>query len=181
MDDLVKGRLKILFVSPERLSSAAFRRLLRPKYNSTSKSYERLLPTVSLFCVDEAHCVSQWGHNFRPSYLRLKSLLTLLKPQSLLALTATACPVVIRDICKTLSISESFNQSESNDVLRNHVDEVKDIQERIGNFDEQEGDNTFSKTEFFESVKVLDISRDNIDVMSVFLDCDSKRRKMVSE
>jgi ATP-dependent DNA helicase Q4 len=59
MDDLIKGRLKIIFISPERLLSPAFRRLLRPKLNSATNMYERELPPVSLLCVDEAHCLSQ--------------------------------------------------------------------------------------------------------------------------
>jgi ATP-dependent DNA helicase Q4 len=59
LDDLLQGRLKILFISPEKLTSAAFRRLLRPKYNVESKKYQRQLPPVSLLCLDEAHCLSQ--------------------------------------------------------------------------------------------------------------------------
>ena len=59
IDDLLQGRLKILFVSPEKLTSAAFRRLLRPKYDIESKTYKRQLPPVSLLCLDEAHCLSQ--------------------------------------------------------------------------------------------------------------------------
>ncbi len=59
IDDLLRDRLKILFVSPERLASAAFRRLLRPKYNAETKTYDRQLPKVSILCVDEAHCLSQ--------------------------------------------------------------------------------------------------------------------------
>jgi hypothetical protein len=59
MEDLVNKRLKILFISPERLLSPAFRRLLRPKFNNMTNTYDRQLPTVSLLCIDEAHCMSQ--------------------------------------------------------------------------------------------------------------------------
>ena len=59
VDDLVRNRLKIIFISPERLLSPAFRRLLRPKLNSVTNINERQLPTVSLLCIDEAHCLSQ--------------------------------------------------------------------------------------------------------------------------
>lgn len=106
IDDLIKNRLKILFVSPERLTSSAFRRLLTPKVNSVTKQYERQLPPISLLCVDEAHCLSQWGHNFRVSYLRLRTILSRLDPESVLALTATAGPAVVRDICHVLDIDQ---------------------------------------------------------------------------
>jgi len=121
IDDLLKNRIKILFVSPERLASAGFRRLIRPKYNVEKRLYERNFPTVSLLCLDEAHCLSQWGHNFRPSYLRIRSLLPLLEPKSILALTATAGPMVIKDICHTLDIPTSNvgrDEDEANDGVR---------------------------------------------------------------
>jgi hypothetical protein len=104
LDDIIRGRIKLLFVSPERLASSSFRRLFHRKWNSSSKSYERLFPEVSLFCVDEAHCMSQWAHNFRPSYLRLCSIVDLIDPKSVLAITATAGPHVIKDICRSLRI-----------------------------------------------------------------------------
>ena len=53
VDDIMRGRYKVLFVSPERLASAAFRRLVRPKFNVETRQYERRFPTVSLLCVDE--------------------------------------------------------------------------------------------------------------------------------
>ena len=59
IDDVTKNRIKILFVSPERLTSSAFRRLLRERYIPERKVYERQLPPVSIICVDEAHCLSQ--------------------------------------------------------------------------------------------------------------------------
>jgi len=140
-DDLIKRRIKILFVSPERLSSAAFRRLLRKRYNPTTEKYERQLPPVSILCVDEAHCLSHWGHNFRPSYLRLQSLLEAIEAQSILALTATAGPRVVSDICRTLQIPS------------------KNLQD----------DNTNEDCKEYEGVKVLDSNRDNIDVSVSFL------------
>jgi hypothetical protein len=107
LDDIVRGRIKLLFVSPERLTSSSFRRLFRPAWNVVSKKYERYFPDVSLFCVDEAHCMSQWAHNFRPSYLRLQSIIDLIHPQSILAMTATAGPKVVDDICRTLRIENT--------------------------------------------------------------------------
>lgn len=115
IDDVLRGRYKVLFVSPERLASASFRRLLRPKFNVETRQYERHFPRVSLLCIDEAHCLSQWGHNFRPSYLRVKSLLPMIEPKSVMALTATAGPMVVRDICNTLCIP--LNNTEGTDAV----------------------------------------------------------------
>lgn len=116
VDDIVRGRIKILFVSPEKLSSPSFRRLIRGTYDPATRERKRKLPHVSLLCVDEAHCLSQWGHNFRPSYLRLRSIVPLLNPSSILALTATAGPRVIDDICNTLVIPRSTGDPESTGV-----------------------------------------------------------------
>lgn len=104
VDDLVHGRLRILFLSPERLADAAFARLLRPRRDAITGARGRPLPPVSLLCVDEAHCLSQWGHSFRPAYRRLRSALSLLAPRAVLALTATATPTVIRDVRDTLGV-----------------------------------------------------------------------------
>ena len=109
VDDIIRKRIKVLFVSPERMASASFQRLFQPKWNPDTKTRERPFPTVSLLCVDEAHCLSQWGHNFRPSYLRLRSLMHKIAPQSVLAITATAGHQVIEDICRTLGIEKSMS------------------------------------------------------------------------
>lgn len=166
VDDILRGRYKVLFVSPERLASAAFRRLVRPKFNVETRQFERQFPTVSLLCVDEAHCLSQWGHNFRPSYLRVRSLLPLLEPKSVLALTATAGPLVVRDICKTLCIP--FDGEGLND--RDHPPDSPTPTTSFGL-------NCIGKS---NSVKVLNCNRDNIDVFSLVLQNDDERRYLVS-
>ncbi|UOY93022.1 DNA helicase RecQ [Ectobacillus sp. JY-23] len=96
MHDIQHGIYKMLYIAPERLESSAFLEQLKE------------LP-VSLVAVDEAHCISQWGHDFRPSYLRIQHLLTQFPKQpTVLALTATATPQVREDICEVLGIvSES--------------------------------------------------------------------------
>lgn len=79
------GSLKLLYVSPERLANAGFlKRLQRCE--------------ISLFAVDEAHCLSEWGHNFRPDYLRLPEVARSLGAERVLALTATATPAVAAQI-----------------------------------------------------------------------------------
>ncbi len=91
--DLREGRLKLLYVAPERLSGEAFiARLRRVK--------------ISMLAIDEAHCISEWGHNFRPEYLRLARVAEELNLHPVLALTATATPDVARDICKAFGIAE---------------------------------------------------------------------------
>ncbi len=87
----VAGELKLLYVAPERFASAVFRRALAEM-------------RVSLVAVDEAHCVCQWGHDFRPSYLRLRDAWSELGQPRLVALTATATPEVRRDIVCELQL-----------------------------------------------------------------------------
>lgn len=89
---LSEGKLKILFVSPERFNNEVFLSLL--------KSLE-----ISLFVVDEAHCISEWGHNFRPDYLRLSHFARECKAVYRLGLTATATERVANDIIQRLNIS----------------------------------------------------------------------------
>ena len=89
LDNCVYGDMKFLYVAPERLTSEAFRlRIRRMK--------------VSLLAVDEAHCISQWGYDFRPSYLRIAELREMLPDTPVLALTASATPRVAEDIMEKL-------------------------------------------------------------------------------
>lgn len=88
------GNIKIVYVAPERFANAGFRKLL-----STID--------VSLFAVDEAHCVSQWGHDFRPDYLELGTHIKLLKKRPVIAaFTATATPEVKEDIIRRLQLRD---------------------------------------------------------------------------
>jgi ATP-dependent DNA helicase RecQ len=90
--DLRAGMLKLLYVAPERLSGEAFLNRLRRV-------------RISLVAIDEAHCISEWGHNFRPEYLRLARVMGELGLGPVLALTATATPEVARDICRAFGIT----------------------------------------------------------------------------
>ena len=90
LDNCILGKTKFLYVSPERLSSDLFVTKLRHM-------------KVSFITVDEAHCISQWGYDFRPSYLEISNIRTLLPGVPVLALTATATPQVIDDICEKLT------------------------------------------------------------------------------
>ena len=93
--DLVQQRLKLLYVAPERFGVPGFVDLLKRAQ-------------VGLFVVDEAHCVSQWGHDFRPDYLQLRDMITAIQPRAVLALTATATPAVRREIAFQLGLVDPF-------------------------------------------------------------------------
>jgi ATP-dependent DNA helicase RecQ len=92
MDAVRKGGLRLLYVAPERFTNERFR-----------EAISRI--QVSLFAVDEAHCVSEWGHNFRPDYLKLAAFGKLCGAERTLALTATATPQVLADICRGFGIA----------------------------------------------------------------------------
>lgn len=94
------GNYKFIYVSPERLQSHLF------------KNYIHQLP-INLIAIDEAHCISQWGYDFRPSYLQIKLLLHELPSLPVIALTASATPKVQKDITEQLHLKEVdiFKQS----------------------------------------------------------------------
>ena len=91
--DYLGGKLDFLFIAPERLSVPGFPEMLARR-------------TPSLVAVDEAHCISHWGHDFRPDYRLLGGRLPLLRPAPVIALTATATPRVQDDIAKQLGMKE---------------------------------------------------------------------------
>src|SRR5438874_5554642 len=88
------GSLRLLYVAPERFNNERFlAQLARAR--------------ISLFAVDEAHCISEWGHNFRPDYLKLGERARELAAERILALTATATPAVVADIRAGFGIEEA--------------------------------------------------------------------------
>jgi ATP-dependent DNA helicase RecQ len=88
---LVRGELALLYVSPERAVLESFQRLLART-------------PVAMFAIDEAHCVSQWGHDFRPEYMRLAELRAVAPEAPMIALTATATARVMREIASSLEL-----------------------------------------------------------------------------
>lgn len=94
----IRGEHKILYIAPERFSSPAFLEQIRNA-------------RVGLFVVDEAHCVSQWGHDFRPDYFRLADAARWLGAQAIIASTATATPQVAADIATRLGLEDPVRVS----------------------------------------------------------------------
>jgi len=91
-NELKDGSLRLLFISPEKC--------MQPNFLESLK-----VSPVNLIAIDEAHCISEWGHNFRPEYRQLAQLKKVFPAVPLVALTATAIPEVRRDICEQLGLS----------------------------------------------------------------------------
>ena len=117
LDNAIFGGVKILYVSPERLASEMFQTKLRHIH-------------VSFITVDEAHCISQWGYDFRPSYLQIASIREMKPGIPILALTATATPEVVDDIQERLLFKEKnvFKMSFERKNLAYVVREAEDKQ-----------------------------------------------------
>ena len=126
LENAVFGAVKLLYVSPERLSSDIFRAKLRHMQ-------------VSFITVDEAHCISQWGYDFRPSYLTIADIRHDLPDVPVLALTATATPAVVKDIQKRLSFKEervfrmSFERRNLAYVVRQAIDKRDELIHIVNN------------------------------------------------
>ncbi|MFA5043613.1 MAG: RecQ family ATP-dependent DNA helicase [Kiritimatiellia bacterium] len=91
---MIRGEFRLVYIAPERFKSARFVSALAPL-------------SIALFAIDEAHCISQWGHDFRPDYLRLKHALREIGQPPVIALTATATPEVRADIIAQLALVQN--------------------------------------------------------------------------
>ena len=105
LENCIMGSTKLLYVSPERLGSELFQTKLRHMQ-------------VSFITVDEAHCISQWGYDFRPSYLQIADIRRICPNVPVLALTATATPKVVADICDKLTLNTQLSTLNSFNVFR---------------------------------------------------------------
>ena len=115
IDNAINGDYKFLYLSPERLGSEIFR-ARAPKMN------------VSYLVIDEAHCISQWGHDFRPDYLKIKEIKEIVSPLATIALTATATEKVVHEIVHQLDlknvniVKSSFGRDNLSYVCREDED-----------------------------------------------------------
>ena len=118
--DLLSGVTKLLYVAPESLTKQENIDLLKEI-------------KISFYAVDEAHCISEWGHDFRPEYRKIRSIVDEIQPAPIIALTATATPKVQSDILKNLRIQDatifrsSFNRPNLYYEVRDKVEPEKDI------------------------------------------------------
>ena len=93
-EDISAGRTKLLYMAPESLTKTEYVEFLRNV-------------TISFYAIDEAHCISEWGHDFRPEYRRIRPIINEIGPAPVIALTATATPKVQHDIQKTLGMNNA--------------------------------------------------------------------------
>ena len=93
-NDIVTGRTKLLYVAPESLTK------------EENIEFLKTVP-ISFYAVDEAHCISEWGHDFRPEYRRIRPIINEIGPRPVIALTATATPKVQHDIIKNLAMNDA--------------------------------------------------------------------------
>lgn len=120
MDDIRSGKTKLLYVAPESL--------IKDEYIDFFKEV-----AISFFAIDEAHCISEWGHDFRPEYRNLKTIIEKIAKVPIIALTATATPKVQDDIQKTLGMNKalvykaSFNRPNLFYEIRPKVNVDKEI------------------------------------------------------
>lgn len=131
--DLVEGKTKLLYVAPETLTKQE-----NLDFFSDLK--------ISFFAVDEAHCISEWGHDFRPEYRRLKEMMLIINPDvSIIALTATATPKVQSDILKNLGLREpnvfisSFNRQNLHYEIQPKVKKDQTIKNIVRFISQNEG------------------------------------------
>ena len=119
-NDLLTGATKLLYVAPESLTKAENIAMLKEI-------------KISFYAVDEAHCISEWGHDFRPEYRRIRNIIEDIGSAPIIALTATATPKVQSDILKNLGMPDatvfksSFNRSNLYYEVRDKTDPKKDI------------------------------------------------------
>ena len=125
LERLERGEIRLLYIAPERFRSRRFLNLLN--------SHQ-----ISLFVIDEAHCISQWGHDFRPSYLALRDAIRELHPSSIALFTATATPDVRKDILDHLEIQppQTFTRGIERPNLKFSVCEVSMEAEKYSLLDE---------------------------------------------
>lgn len=173
--EFIHGDLKILYVTPERFKKEEFK-------NSIKKV------KISLLAVDEAHCISEWGNDFRPDYSRVGEIRELIGNPLTIALTATATTEVQKDIIRCLNIQDNnikiFHQGIKRPNLRLEAEEVVDDQQKINAIIETIKNSHGSGIIYFSLIKTLDefsefLDRDGIEHLVYHGKLDHSSRKYV--
>ncbi len=125
-EDVLQGKTKLLYFAPESLTKEENVKLLKNV-------------KVSFYAIDEAHCISEWGHDFRPEYRRIRSIITEIEEAPIIALTATATPKVQMDIQKNLGMGQAqvFRSSFNRENLYYEIRPKSDINREIIKFIKQ--------------------------------------------
>ncbi|MBS1571330.1 MAG: DNA helicase RecQ [Bacteroidetes bacterium] len=168
MDDIRNGKTKLLYVAPESL--------IKDEYSDFLKEIK-----ISFVAIDEAHCISEWGHDFRPEYRNLKQIIDKIARVPVIALTATATPKVQDDIQKTLGMNnalvfkESFNRPNLFYEVRPKVNVDKEIVKFINQHKNKSGIiYCLSRRKVEEFAQLLQVN--GIDAMPYHAGLDAKTR-----
>ncbi len=158
LDDFIYGKIKFLYVTPERFNNKDFRfRIKRAR--------------IDLLAIDEAHCISAWGHDFRPDYSKLGEIRIMLGSPLTIALTATATVEVQADIVKSLGFStdemKTFHQGINRPNLRLEADEFLDDTEKIDDIIKIFNQNKGSGIVYFSLIKTLGQFSEKLDAMKI--------------
>jgi ATP-dependent DNA helicase RecQ len=144
---VAKGRYRLLYVTPERFRKPEFLEVLSRR-------------EVSLLAIDEAHCISEWGHDFRPDYTRVGEIRSLIGEPTTVALTATATPEVQRDILRQLGMGEgemrTFAHGIDRPSLKLEVEDVWGLDEKLDHIERIRAACPGSGIVYFALIKTLD-------------------------
>lgn len=171
--DVSRGKIKILYVAPERLATQSFQNFLQYLH-------------ISLIAIDEAHCISEWGHDFRPDYRNLRSLREQFPNIPLIALTATATEKVRADIVEQLNLknAKQFVSSFNRKNLNYHIEPKQKSFGRICNLLEKHKDGAtiiycFSRKD--TEKLALDLQGEGFDALPYHAGLDAKVRRETQE
>ena len=158
LDDFVYGKIKFLYVTPERFAKEDFR-------------FKIKRASIDLLAIDEAHCISQWGHDFRPDYSRLGEIRKILGSPRTIALTATATKKVQKDIIKNLQLSEAqmpiFHQGIKRPNLRLEALEVMSDDEKLNEIVTISNTIGGSGIVYFSLIKTLNLFSEKLDEIKI--------------